>query len=157
MACSFCAMTIFSANREIAITHSKSLYYCGVILQSYFIYIVVRDLLITMNIFMRGPQSRQGNANEALIAVVLIHYFSACLDNLVISGFAIWGTISLNSLEAAEFENADVETGLPAFVTITTLNVIMAILYACSHVFALPIAVCIMSCFPDRLREYMAS
>lgn len=146
-------MTIFSANREIAITHSKSLYYCGVILQSYFIYIVVRDVLITINIFKRGS----GNADEALIAVVLIHYFSACLDNLVISGFAIWGTISLNSLEAAEFENADVETGLPAFVTITTLNVVMAILYACSHVFALPIAVCIMSCFPDRLREYMAS
>lgn len=72
------------------------------ILQGYFIYIVLRDFLITLNVFIRGGSSNS-RPNEAIIAVVLIHYFMSCLDNLVLSGLAIWGGIALNSLEAVEY------------------------------------------------------
>jgi|ERR1711957_407621 len=75
------------------------------ILQSYFCYIVLRDLLITLNVFMKGDSSSNGTngPNQAILAVVLIHYFSACLDNLVMTGLSIWGAVALNNLDAENF------------------------------------------------------
>ena len=105
---------------------------------------------------MRGIRSAS-RPNDALLAVVLIHYFMSCLDNLVLSGLAIWGGIALNSLDAVEYINDTSDSGLPNFVHITTLNTVMAFFYACSHVFALPVAVCIVSCFPDSTRFFFAT
>ena len=111
-------------------------------------------MLITLNMFLRGRN--RGTPSEIIMAVVLIHYFSACLDNLVMTGLGIWGAIALNSDAADEFADADPETGLPAFITVTTVNVVMALLYACSHILALPITICMAAIFRDRINEYMA-
>mmetsp|Transcript_14133 Transcript_14133/g.16827 ORF Transcript_14133/g.16827 Transcript_14133/m.16827 type:complete len:120 (+) Transcript_14133:486-845(+) len=73
------------------------------------------------------------------------------------TGLAIWGAVALNSNEAQEFEDALPNTGLPAFVNITHINVIMGFLYSCSHICALPIGLCLASCFSERVRFYMAT
>ena len=73
------------------------------------------------------------------------------------TGLAIWGAVTLNTEEAVELEEAPKETGIPAFITITHINVTMGFLYTCSHVCALPIGLCIASCFHERIRFYMAT
>ena len=56
-------------------------------------------------------------------AIVLVgHYFTSCLDNLLLTGIMIWGTVAINSDEAKEYETAPEETGLANFLQITTLN-----------------------------------
>ena len=54
--CFFCAYRIFSVDKQLAIETSKSLYYAGSSLQSYFIYIVMRDTMLTLSHFARGHQ-----------------------------------------------------------------------------------------------------
>ena len=68
---------------------SKTLYYAGALLQSYWCYIVLRDLLITVANFVKGQR-------HAFPGVIALHYVLACLDHLLLSGLMIWGTIALN-------------------------------------------------------------
>ena len=88
--CFFCAYRIFNVDKELALDKGKALYYAGGSLQSYYIYIVLRDSLLTLSHFIRGHQM-------AFAIVILAHYFMSCLDNLLLTGLTIWGTVALNS------------------------------------------------------------
>ena len=80
----------------MALDTGKGLYYAGNSLQSYYIYIVMRDSMLTLSHFIRGH-------NMAFAIVILAHYFMSCLDNLLLTGLTIWATVALNSSSAADF------------------------------------------------------
>ena len=136
----YCAMTTFSVDRTTAIEKSKSIFYAGIFLQSYWIYIVLRDLMITINFFARG----QGLGTDVVLAVLVVHFFSACIDLLVLSGLSIWSSVAINSDEAKLFVDAPSETGMPSFVKIMSLNATMGIVYVLAHLFAPCIVACVM-------------
>lgn len=132
-----------AVDEQAAVNSGKSLYYAGYFLQSYWLYIVSRDVMITLRQFCRGNQ-------EAFVLTVLLHYVTSCLDNILLTGLTIWSTIALKSEQADEYAKAAEETGLGAFVTVTTVNVVMAYLYITSHICALPIGSFIVSRDPER-------
>ena len=141
--CFFCAYRIFNVDKQLAIETGKSLYYAGSSLQSYFIYIVMRDTMLTLSHFARGHQ-------QAFAIVILAHYFMSCLDNLLLTGLTIWGTVALNGSQAAEFSKSPEATGLSMFIVVTTFNVVMAYIYVCAHVCAFPITLCCIARDPER-------
>ena len=141
--CVFCAHSVFSADKTLALESSKSLFYAGTFLQSYWCYIVMRDSFLTLSNFIRGHR-------QAFAATLALHYLMACLDNLLLTGLMIWGTIAVNSTEASDFSNSPETTGLSRFLVVTTLNVVMAYIYVCSHVCAFPISLCIIARNPER-------
>lgn len=141
--CISCAYYIFTIDRKLALESGKSLYYAGVSLQGYFIYIVMRDTTLTLSHFVRGHQ-------QGFLIVILAHYFMSCLDNLLLTGLAIWGTVAVNRLEATQYAAQEVTSGLPTFVTVTTINIVVAYLYVCAHICAFPITICCIARDPER-------
>ena len=139
----YCQSMIYGANRTLAMGHDKGLYYAGVFLQTYWGYIVIRDFLLTVQFFIKGHQ-------QAFAAVIALHYLMSCLDNLFLTGLTIWATIEVNSSGAEDYAKAPEESGLPIFVKITILNVIMGYIYVCSHVCAFPIGLWIVSRNPQQ-------
>ena len=103
----------------------------------------MRDTMLTLSHFLKGHQ-------QAFAIVILAHYFMSCLDNFLLTGLTIWGTIALNSSEAAEFSKSPESTGLSLFIVVTTFNVVVAYLYVCTHICALPITLCCIARDPDR-------
>lgn len=99
--------------------------------------------MIALRQFCRGNQ-------EAFVLTVILHYVTSCLDNILLTGLTIWATIALKSEQADEYAKAAEETGLGAFLTVTTVNVVMAYIYICSHICALPIGSLIVSRDPER-------
>ncbi len=144
----FCAIVTFSVDKEKAKEKSKSIFYAGAFLQSYWVYIVLRDVLITTNFFVRG----QGLGRDVVLAVLVVHFFSSCIDNLALLGLSIWSTVALNSDEIKLFMEADESTGMPNFLKVMTLNTWMGYLYVIAHVFAPCVIGCIMVRYQDSLR-----
>ena len=138
-----CAFKVYTVDKVLAQEQSKSIFFAGMFLQSYWIYIVFRDILITLNSFIRGR-------NEAFALVIALHYVTSCLDNLLMGGLLIWSSISLGMNEATGYAEAPDETGMPAFLTVLTINVIIGYLYVCSHICACPITIFIVSRDPQR-------
>lgn len=103
-------------------------------------YIVLRDLMITVNFFVRG----RNLGRDVVLAVLVVHLMSACIDNLILSGLSIWTTAALHSDEAKLFTDAAEETGLPIFAKIMTVNAAFGYIYVISHVFAPCIIGCII-------------
>ncbi len=136
----FCAIVTFTADRYAAIEKSKSIFYAATFLQSYWVYIVCRDLLITINFFIRG----QGLGRDVVLAVLVVHFFSSCIDNLALSGLTIWSTVAIHSDEAKLFTEADQSTGLPTFMKVMTFNATMGYIYVLSHILAPCVIGCIM-------------
>jgi len=97
-------MQIFSIDKISAVAKSKNLYYAGTLLQGYYCYIALRDLLITINVFFRW----RGDSTDAFLTIVLLHYFASCLDNLALTGLTIWSAVALNSESGALFKEAPV-------------------------------------------------
>ena len=105
---------------------------------------MLRDALIAISNFIKGHF-------QALASAIALHYVLACLDNILLTGLIIWGTVALNQSEATEaYLLADKQAGLRTFITITTLNVIMGYIYICSHICWLPIMLCIVAMNPAR-------
>ena len=94
--CSYAVMNIDEASAK---EKSKPLYYAGNVIQGYWMYIVMRDVLITANHFIRGHQ-------QAFAIVIVSHYFLSCLDNIFMTGIMIWATVALSSEEAKLYEEA---------------------------------------------------
>lgn len=141
--CVYCAIAIFTADKAQAQEKSKGLYFAGSFIQGYFIYIVVRDLLLTLTNFISGRR-------ESFALLIAMHYSLSCMDNLFMTGLAIWGAVALSSESTKDFQEAPEEAGLKAFVAVTTLNVIMGFLYVCTHICAVPVAILVVASNPER-------
>ena len=138
-----CAHSLYQVDKADAKEKGKHIYYAGTVIQGYFLYIVIRDVIITLNHFIKGHRS-------AFAIVIFAHYFISCLDNLLLTGVTIWGTIALNSDEAEVFSSSPEKTGLPNFISVTTFNVVMAYIYVIVHVCACPISIFIVARDPER-------
>ena len=141
--CIYCANIVSSVERDLATGTSKGLFLAGVFMQSYWCYIVMRDTVLTVSHFAKGHR-------QAFAAVIALHYLMSCLDNLLLTGLMIWGTVEINSSGADDFAKADESTGLPLFLKVTILNIVMAYIYVCSHVCAFPIGLCIIARNPEQ-------
>jgi len=82
--------------------------------------------------------------------VIVMHYTLSCIDNLFMTGLMIWGVVAVSSDSAKGFATAPEETGLSAFLTVTTVNIVMSFLYVCSHVCAVPVTFTIIAMSPER-------
>ena len=111
-------------------------------MQGYWLYIVMRDNLITLTHFTRDDRS-------AFAVVLIAHYFLSCFDNLIMSGITIWATYALSEPETSDFAFQEEASGMPKFLAVTTLNVVMAYLYVFAHVVACPITICLVARNPE--------
>lgn len=123
----------------------KSLYMASVCLQTYLLFIVAKDYLISIGYFRRTDR-------DAFILVILTHYFSSCLDIVLVTLILIWVTFAMFSEKAQVLLDANVCPGGQSFVTATTANIVLAQAFVLSHIIALPVFLCCMQRKP-ALRE----
>ena len=112
-------------------------------MQGYFIYVVLRDLMLTLSNFVRGRR-------ESFAYVIAMHYSLSCLDNIFMTGIAIWTLVAYGQADKTNFHDAAPETGLPNFLAVVTVNMAIAFLYILTHVCILPVMILIIAMRPER-------
>lgn len=135
------AFFTFGTDKEAAKAVSKTCYYAGVSIQGYFIYIVLRDVFISLKMFYRGRR-------DVFFVALFTHYFAACIDNFLLGIMMIWGSCALASDEASTFAES-----FSIFHSFMTVNVILAYVYVLSHCCVLPVIFCVLACKPNFLRN----
>ena len=85
-------------------TENKSLLCAGYILQCFFIFILLRDYLITIKTFKEAQR-------DSFLQVIAFHYCCSCIDNAFLSFLTIWARYELDSEEAKFISNFTEETG----------------------------------------------
>ena len=137
------AVKIFSVDIEAAFgansdfyNDGKSLYYAGVVTQIYWLYIILRDIAITLRCFL--CERDHPDPRNSVVMTLELRYYFAFIDLCLLTGFVIWGIVAI-AMYADRYSEAQPETGLPTFAYLTTFNVIMGFLYSCAHVFGYPV------------------
>jgi len=85
----YLAYKIFSLPRVNVSMYNSQLTYCGIITVEYFIFIVLKDLVIFISQLFFGGFLGFWNA-------IVLHIITLPLDILVLLVLAIWGSIVLN-------------------------------------------------------------
>jgi len=135
------AIYTFGTDKESAKAVSKNCYFAGVSIQGYFIFIVLRDVFISVKMFYRGRR-------DAFFITLFTHYFVSCIDNFLLGILMLWGSAALASDEADIFAEA-----FGTFHALLTSNVLLAYVYVVSHCCALPVILCVLACKPDFLQS----
>ena len=138
----FFTIKIFSVEKDAAFeaTHDlynggKSLYYAGVATQIYWLYVILRDIAITLRCFL--CESDHPDPRYSLVETLKLRYYFASVDKCLLTGIVIWGTTAIASY-ADRYRDAPPETGQATFAYLTTFNVIMGFLYSCAHFYSFP-------------------
>ena len=122
-----CSCMIYSVKLETVYDYCRgaqdqNLWYAGIVIQSYWLLIVIRDIAITLAHFL--STKRYAIPAEKWYRLLRKHFFFACVDMGILTGLVSWGAAALARF-SGHFYEAPTETGLPLFAGITTLNVIM--------------------------------
>lgn len=138
-----CSYYIYNCDHSLAFEKSQNLYYAGCTLQIYLNYIMVRESVMTVSHFCIGRRS-------SFSFLVMMHYAFACLDLIVVTILMIWGGVAINKTPAVSYVTAPEESGLLAFLNVTTLNCVLGFSYVVAHIFAMVAAFIIITFSPER-------
>ena len=130
-----CAITLFKQDtRDIRQGDARRLYLAGLAMQGYFVFIALRDMLITGYNFVKGRRN-------AITSVLKTHFLTAFLDLFILGALSLLALPFLGSC-ADEDEGISSELasdGCRIFRMITAINTAFSFIYLAAHCCLMPL------------------
>ena len=112
----------------------EGLYLAGVCLQGYFLFIVLREMVITATHFAKGERN-------SVRSVLTTHFYLAFLDILILGSFSLWALPCCGSRSAEDDVGIlePVSEQAETFMKVTLVNTVLAFGYIAAHCCSLPL------------------